>query len=103
MTRETCSACGCPHSSETYGTSFGGVWRVATRCADCGVVDIATRQLRRPVVVARCRCGAQYDVKDWLARPLVGPQDDGDGGVLELRNCVCGSTIASRVMYEVPR
>jgi len=47
-----------------------------------------------------CRCGQHYDAKSWRGLRLVGVQEDGDGGNLELRNCAsCGSTIA----IELPR
>lgn len=39
-----------------------------------------------------CSCGHAVDAAGWEALPLVGHQDDGAGGLLELRNCVCRST-----------
>ena len=42
----------------------------------------------------QCACGAVYTPGEWLSLKYVGQMDDGDGGWLELRNCVCGSTIA---------
>lgn len=41
-----------------------------------------------------CPCSRVYDADKWATLQLDGPQDDGDGGVLELRRCKCGSTIA---------
>lgn len=41
-----------------------------------------------------CACGLTHSEPAWLKLPLVGHCDDGDGGVLEMRNCACGSTIA---------
>ena len=36
-----------------------------------------------------------------LQGPVIGHQDDGDGGLLELRNCVaCGSTLAVEVQHR---
>ncbi len=46
-----------------------------------------------------CACGRTHDAFEWARLPLVGEMDDGDGGVLELKNCGCGSTLA----VEVPR
>jgi hypothetical protein len=34
--------------------------------------------------------------QSWMKLPLVGEQDDGRGGKLELRNCTCKSTLAVR-------
>lgn len=46
-----------------------------------------------------CGCGAVYDATSWRALPYVGVQRLDDEPDLELRNCVCGSTIA----VPVPR
>lgn len=40
-----------------------------------------------------CSCGREHDAAAWKALPYVGVQDDVDCR-FELRNCVCGSTIA---------
>lgn len=42
----------------------------------------------------QCSCGATYTRAQWAKLPYVGEQDDFDGGVVELRNCACGSTRA---------
>lgn len=47
-----------------------------------------------PPPLKTCHCGASFDVPAWNALALVGVQDDGDGGELELRNCRCSSTLA---------
>jgi hypothetical protein len=39
-------------------------------------------------------CGRGYTREEWLALPLVGIQPDLGGGSMELRNCVCRSTLA---------
>jgi len=44
--------------------------------------------------VAICSCGKSYDSEKWELLQWIGDVDDGDGGLLELRNCFCGSTIA---------
>ncbi len=49
--------------------------------------------------VKRCKCGRTYDRTEWQRLRLVGTQDDGDGGLLELRNCECRSTIS----VELPK
>lgn len=38
-------------------------------------------------------CGAMHGAVAWSQLPLVGYQDDGEGGWLELRNCPCTSTL----------
>lgn len=39
-------------------------------------------------------CETVYDAASWAALRLVGTMDDYAGGLLELRDCVCGSTLA---------
>lgn len=41
-------------------------------------------------------CAIEYTSVQWDALPFVGNQLDGDG-MIELRNCSCGSTIAIEV------
>jgi hypothetical protein len=49
-----------------------------------------------------CGCGSAYDAREWAELDIVGEQDDGYGGVLELRNCVdCGSTKSIQKRREV--
>jgi hypothetical protein len=45
-------------------------------------------------IVAECACGQAFTSGEWSALPRVGEMEDGEGGVLELRNCPCGSTRA---------
>lgn len=45
----------------------------------------------------QCQCSAVYTHLEWSYLPLCGHMDDGDGGQLELRHCVCMSTIAIQV------
>jgi hypothetical protein len=48
-----------------------------------------------PDPVCVCACGARFG---WLDSPSLGLQDDGDGGLLDLRDCpACGSTRARQV------
>lgn len=47
-------------------------------------------------VVKSCRCGRTFTLAAWEDLPEVGTQPDGDGYVLVLRNCPCGSTLAIR-------
>jgi two-component system cell cycle response regulator DivK len=49
----------------------------------------------RPVIVKRCGCGREYTRAGWLALPFRGWMNAPRGGMtIELRNCVCGSSIA---------
>ena len=43
---------------------------------------------------AACSCGRHYTLGQWIRLECLGAQDDGDGTIAPLRNCVCGSTIA---------
>lgn len=42
-------------------------------------------------------CGAVYDASQWSARPFGWLQPDGAGGILEARQCLCGSHISIEV------
>jgi hypothetical protein len=44
---------------------------------------------------ARCRCGKQYSEAQWTRLQLVG-RESVDDEPLELRVCLCGSTISVR-------
>lgn len=44
----------------------------------------------------RCACGRTYTLSQWLKLRLIGLQREGEQ-VLELRNCVCGSTCSEEV------
>ncbi|MDB4946208.1 MAG: hypothetical protein JWP97_5742 [Labilithrix sp.] len=50
--------------------------------------------LPTPPPVRVCGCGRSHDRDEWQGLRLVGLQEDGEGGELELRNCQCGSTLA---------
>ncbi len=45
-------------------------------------------------VIKRCSCGRQYTRGTWRMLQFKGVQDIGDGTRLEMRNCLCRSTIA---------
>lgn len=53
--------------------------------------DEAAREAPKALVECR-RCGTSFDDASWQRAELVGYQADGQGGLLELRNCGCGST-----------
>lgn len=53
-------------------------------------------------VVCRCACGRDHTEETWLKLPLCGTQPDGEGGMLELRNCQCGSTRAILLLADAP-
>lgn len=41
-----------------------------------------------------CQCGFVYDEEEWSKLAVCGDQDDGAGGVIELRHCTdCASTL----------
>lgn len=49
----------------------------------------------------QCKCGCVYTHEEWDELDFVGLQDDFDGGLLEMRNCICSSTICVRVVLQV--
>jgi CheY-like chemotaxis protein len=49
----------------------------------------ALRRRKDKEVVKRCSCGREYTRSGWVALPRIGEM-----GAVELRNCVCGSSIA---------
>ncbi len=51
----------------------------------------ATRPLKS------CGCGRSFNALEWRDLRLVCFQDDFAGGLLELRDCPCGSTISIEV------
>lgn len=52
----------------------------------------------RDVVVKRCECSRTFTLEEWLALPLKGRMHiPGRKTALELRNCVCGSSIVMPV------
>lgn len=53
-------------------------------------------------VIKRCLCGASYSVETWAQLRFVGTQDDFDGGLIELRDCTCSSTIAIELPAGAP-
>ena len=58
----------------------------------------ATMNLRHDTKTRRtCACGVEYSGADWAALALVGAMHDGEGELLELRNCKrCGSSMCLR-------
>lgn len=65
----------------------------------CGVVNDPERPnlcptCERAGVYKKCKCGHAYTRETWGALDYAGEQPAEDGEVLELRNCVCGSTLA---------
>lgn len=57
----------------------------------------------RPQPILVCRCGLTYSAEEWAKLPFVATMPDGIGGVLELRNCRCGSTRAIELPKPAPR
>lgn len=53
-----------------------------------------------PRTIKACGCGRAFNVHEWRELRLVGYQDDGDGGELELRDCPCASTIAIEIPHR---
>lgn len=55
-------------------------------------IERATKGMR--AMTKKCsRCRTMISAADWSLLRLVGYQEDGDGGFLELRNCTCGTTL----------
>lgn len=50
----------------------------------------------------RCSCGREYTRESWEALQYVGVQID-DVETFELKNCLCGSTIAVAIARPPPR
>jgi hypothetical protein len=57
-----------------------------------------TRPVQLPVLKQCPGCGAVHTHTEWCRLPFVGHQPDYEGGLLELRNCTCESTIAIQVV-----
>lgn len=51
-------------------------------------------------IAVRCACGSSWTTKQWAELELVGIQDDGEGIMIEMRNCPCGSTRARNVDFQ---
>lgn len=52
-------------------------------------------------VVKECRnCGRNHTLDEWWTLPLVGHMDDGEE-LLEMRNCICRSTISIIIAYMI--
>lgn len=62
-------------------------------CTTCNGEGIRAREPGARVIKI-CACGSDFTRDEWLELELVGEQDDGAGGRLQLRNCPCESTIA---------
>ena len=52
------------------------------------------------MIVKQCRCGRSYTLAEWQQLRLVGMQEDGEGGFLELRECTCRSTLSVEAQKE---
>ena len=52
---------------------------------------------RQPTLIKACGCGCGYTPEQWETLPLIGTMDDGDGGTMHLRDCLCGSTLGVSV------
>ena len=60
-------------------------------------------RLVTPAEKKKCGCGRRYGPHEWVALRLVGYCGAASGDarqVLEMRNCVCGSTLAVDVPVE---
>jgi hypothetical protein len=51
-----------------------------------------------------CSCGRSISPDSWGRLPLVGTADNGRGvgELIELRNCICGSTISVPIGVHAP-
>jgi hypothetical protein len=50
----------------------------------------------------RCSCGHAYTYRQWLLLPLLGRVEYDWGEVQEMRNCICGSTLAISLIEGEP-
>ena len=79
------------------GCGGDGVLSGPRVCGECqGVGLVADLAVLGPLPAEQkpCACGLAYTNAEWERLELVGFQDDGEGGALELRNCRCRSTMA---------
>jgi hypothetical protein len=74
-----------PRASGGMGTHVG-----TRHCAVCG--ERGHNRTTCPIIKV-CGCGRQYSKSNWEELPLCGVTDDGVERI-ELRQCVCESTIA---------
>jgi len=51
--------------------------------------------------IKTCACGRSYTEASWAELPRVGLMSDGEGGVITMRNCTCGSTLAIELLMQV--
>jgi hypothetical protein len=47
----------------------------------------------REIIYKSCGCGAEYTKTQWQELPVLGYQDLGDGTEVDVRNCLCHSTL----------
>lgn len=77
------------------------------RLADvaANAADVLEQAQAANAKASKCCPAATHDLMrasdQWHSLELVGYQDDGDGGRLELRNCQCGGTISRPVVEAV--
>ena len=55
------------------------------------------RPARSGPIYKHCACGRLYTLEDWLALPLCGRMHLPPQTTIELRNCVCESSLAMRI------
>lgn len=79
---------------------------VHERCPVCGDVGILLARYFMPTYFKQCSCGKKYTKEQWDALPFVGVWPRMIDGLvlshddLELRTCLCGSTIAVPMKKE---
>lgn len=83
-----------------YGLSFGATDTLAegTSWTSEAEAIACLEALLGVYAVTRCACGAAYDVEQWAALGYVGEQEWAPAEWIELRNCVCGSTLGRRIL-----
>ena len=69
---------------------------LAAPAATSEVCSLPVPRQKPEPLIKRCPppCGKVYTLAQWRELHLVGTMDDGAGGTLELRNCVCETTLA---------
>jgi hypothetical protein len=71
---------------------------MSTLAASVSIITPRVTAATLPPGYRACKCcGRAYSPAEWTKLPLIVELDDGLGGRLALRNCVCGATHATQL------